>query len=207
MHAVMSKVTYVQKGSKKVNNQYNYVSHDAVVAKIRPALVEAGIVTTVTVCEHAQDGNRTDVTIEMGFHNVDNAADTLSIRAFGFGIDPQDKGPGKAVSYAVKYALLKTFCLETGDDPDHDDIDYAPEPEQKSDEPPAPKKPAMSALHRECLDRWIEHRDAHKLDKELFGHRVKQAGYDGPYADADITLLNHALDEIIDETRHAADAQ
>ena len=44
----------------------------------------------------------------------------MAVRAFGYGIDNGEKGPGKAVSYAVKYALLKTFCLETGDDPDRD---------------------------------------------------------------------------------------
>ena len=31
---------------------------------------------------------------------------------------PRDKAIGKCVSYAVKYALLKTLGLETGDDPD-----------------------------------------------------------------------------------------
>jgi hypothetical protein len=36
----------------------------------------------------------------------------------GYGVDPQDKGPGKAISYGVKYALLKVLGLETGDDPD-----------------------------------------------------------------------------------------
>jgi hypothetical protein len=45
---------------------------------------------------------------------------------FGYGIDNQDKGPGKAMSYAVKYAMLKTFCLETGDDPEKDDIPHLP---------------------------------------------------------------------------------
>ena len=46
--------------------------------------------------------------------------DLIDVETFGFGIDDQDKGPGKAMSYAVKYALLKTLGLETGDDPDMD---------------------------------------------------------------------------------------
>lgn len=37
-----------------------------------------------------------------------------------------DKGPGKAISYAVKYAYLKAFALETGDDPDHDQRELQP---------------------------------------------------------------------------------
>jgi hypothetical protein len=45
-----------------------------------------------------------------------------------------DKGPGKAVSYAFKYALLKVFCLETGDDPDNDaNARYEPEKCQEFD--------------------------------------------------------------------------
>jgi hypothetical protein len=31
-------------------------------------------------------------------------------------LDNGDKAPGKAISYATKYALLKTFLLETGED-------------------------------------------------------------------------------------------
>jgi hypothetical protein len=40
------------------------------------------------------------------------------VETFGYGVDAQDKGPGKAMSYGVKYALLKVLGLETGDDPD-----------------------------------------------------------------------------------------
>jgi hypothetical protein len=54
------------------------------------------------------------------FVNIDEPMDLIDVETFGFGIDDQDKGPGKAMSYAVKYALLKTLGLETGDDPDMD---------------------------------------------------------------------------------------
>lgn len=124
MKLVMEKVSYVQKEDKKVNNQYTFVSHDAVTAKIRPALIEAGIVTVPRVVRHAQDGNRTEADIELDFVNVDKPEDKVTVAMFGFGIDPQDKGPGKAISYAVKYALLKAFSLETGDDPERDQIPH-----------------------------------------------------------------------------------
>jgi hypothetical protein len=126
MAEVMKAVGYVQKETKRVNNQYTFVSHDAVTAKLRPALIEAGIFPVVTVKEHSQDGNRTEVTILVRFVNVDKSDEFIEVESFGYGIDPQDKGPGKAVSYAFKYALLKTFCLETGDDPERDDIPHVP---------------------------------------------------------------------------------
>lgn len=123
---VMKTVGYVQKEEKKVNGQYTFVSHDAVTAKLRPALIDNGIMPIVTVKASAQDGNRTEVTILVKFVNIDKPEEVVEVESFGYGIDPQDKGPGKAVSYAFKYALLKTFCLETGDDPERDNIPHQP---------------------------------------------------------------------------------
>lgn len=134
----MKEVSYVQKEDKKVNNQYRFVSHDAVVAKIRPALIEAGIVMVPTVKCWVQNGDRTEATIAVDFVNADKPDDKVTIEAFGFGVDKQDKGPGKAVSYACKYAILKAFALETGDDPERDNIDHntngnGKKPESKQD--------------------------------------------------------------------------
>ncbi len=39
----MEKVTYVQK-DKKQGMRYSIVSHDVVTAKVRPALLEAGVI-------------------------------------------------------------------------------------------------------------------------------------------------------------------
>jgi hypothetical protein len=133
MAAVMNDVSYVQKEDKKVNNQYTFVSHDAVTAKIRPALLKHGIMPVVSVKDHTQDGNRTEATIMVRFVNVDQPEDAIEVESFGYGIDPQDKGPGKAVSYAFKYALLKVFCLETGDDPERDSIEYQAPPKPTFD--------------------------------------------------------------------------
>lgn len=124
IHAVMQAVKYIQKEDKKVNNQYTFVSHDAVVEKIRPALIENGIVLEVSVTSHEQDGNRCTVDLAVDLVNIDTPEDRVRTSCFGYGIDNQDKGPGKAISYAFKYCLLKAFCLETGDDPERDDVDY-----------------------------------------------------------------------------------
>lgn len=120
IHAVMQSLAYIQKGERRVNNQYRFVSHDQVIGALRPLLVDNGIVMLPTVTAHTQSGNTTEVDIQVTFVNIDEPSDNVSVGCFGYGIDPSDKGPGKAVSYAIKYALLKTFCLETGDDPDND---------------------------------------------------------------------------------------
>jgi hypothetical protein len=132
MSGVMSEIEYVQKQEKAAGLQYSYVSHDAVSAKLHPLLVSYGIMAIPTVTGWAVNGNRTEVDISMDFINIDDPADRHTITGFGFGIDKQDKGPGKAISYACKMLMLKTFMLETGEDPEKDNIDH--EPEYISDE-------------------------------------------------------------------------
>ncbi len=129
---IMSEVSYIQKEDKKVAGQYRYVSHDAVASIIHPQLVKHGVVVIPTVKEMMQDGNRTSVCLLVTFINADAPEESFVVESYGYGIDTADKGPGKSVSYAYKYALLKTFCLETGDDPDQDqNVKYEP-PKQES---------------------------------------------------------------------------
>lgn len=117
---VMSDLSHISKGDLKVNGQYTFVSHDAVAAKVHPMLVKHGICVVPTVLDYTQDANRTSVKLSVNFINADDPQEVFNVQYFGYGIDNGDKGPGKAISYAFKYALLKTFCLETGDDPDQD---------------------------------------------------------------------------------------
>jgi hypothetical protein len=121
--AVMERVSYIQK-ERKQGMQYTIVSHDAVTAKVRPALLAEGIVYHPIRCEHTHNGNRAECAMTVRFVNVDNPEDFFDVPTFGYGIDSQDKGPGKAMSYAVKYALLKALGLETGDDADNESIPH-----------------------------------------------------------------------------------
>jgi hypothetical protein len=128
--------------------RYSIVSHDAVTAKVRPALLEAGIVYYPVHTSASQTGNRTEAHMTVRFVNIDEPNDYFDVEAFGYGIDDQDKGPGKAQSYAVKYALLKTMGLETGDDPDLD---------QSVEFKVGDEKPKSSyALKKENPNRWSE---------------------------------------------------
>lgn len=117
---VMGELEYIQKGEARVNNQYRFVSHDQVSAKVHPLLVKYGIAVIPSVDELKQEGNRTEAKVSVHFVNVDNPSEVVVTKYYGYGVDSGDKGPGKAISYACKYAMLKTFCLETGDDPDFD---------------------------------------------------------------------------------------
>lgn len=52
------------------------------------------------------------------FVNVDDPRDYIDTVVFSVGLDSQDKGDGKAMTYGDKYALMKAYKISTGDDPD-----------------------------------------------------------------------------------------
>lgn len=52
------------------------------------------------------------------FVNMEDPKEFVDINAFGDGVDSLDKAPGKATTYADKYALMKAYKVETGEDTD-----------------------------------------------------------------------------------------
>ena len=50
------------------------------------------------------------------FTDVDTGEE-ITAKVAGEGLDPGDKAPYKAMTGALKYALLQSFLLATGDDP------------------------------------------------------------------------------------------
>lgn len=130
LNAVMEEVDYVQKQPKKAGMQYAYVSHDSVTKLVRPILQAHGVVYYPRDLEVRQNGNRTEAMFTVRFENMDDRSDFIDVATFGYGVDSQDKGPGKAMSYGVKYALLKALGLETGDDPEQEqgrEADHQPD--------------------------------------------------------------------------------
>jgi hypothetical protein len=47
----------------------------------------------------------------------------VDVKGYGHGVDSQDKSAGKATTYALKYALLYSFLIPTGDIDDTDKTD------------------------------------------------------------------------------------
>ena len=52
------------------------------------------------------------------FVDIEKPTEFIETTVFSEGIDTQDKGSGKAMTYADKYALMKAYKISTGDDPD-----------------------------------------------------------------------------------------
>lgn len=114
---VQGKVDYIQR-EKKDGLEYAVVSHDRVTELVRPFMVKAGILYYPVDLEYSQDGNRTQAKFDVVFCSIRDPEDLIRVATFGFGVDKQDKGPGKCISYGIKYAVLKVLGLATGDDPD-----------------------------------------------------------------------------------------
>lgn len=83
------------------------------------------------------------------FINIDNKDEFIDIKAYGDGIDTGDKAPGKATTYADKYALMKAYKISTGDDPDKD---ASPEQGYK-------KETKENTNYREMLIKYCEKND------------------------------------------------
>ncbi|WP_312306465.1 ERF family protein [Chryseobacterium sp.] len=69
---------------------------------------------------------------------IHESGESIEVVGYGHGVDTQDKAAGKATTYALKYALLYTFMVPTGEildsDKDHSDTIETPpakKPEQK----------------------------------------------------------------------------
>ncbi len=127
LNKVREAVSYVQKDKRVDGQNYLAVTHDAVTALVRPLLVAQGIVVVPTLfaAKMLETGTSTakgvpfmryEGTYDIAFVNVDSPDDRVTIRLESHAIDQGDKAPGKAISYAVKYAMLKLFSLETGED-------------------------------------------------------------------------------------------
>jgi hypothetical protein len=114
--------------SKKTGKSftYNYVSHDDIAHEARRILTKHGVLFFSTTEDINQTNNRTEIKIKSLFINADNDKEQLESIGYGYSIDDQDKGPGKAYSYAIKYILAKTLLLNTSDDIEQHDIDYNP---------------------------------------------------------------------------------
>lgn len=127
LNAIMGDVDYIKKNKsiKIGGGGYSVVGHDSVTALIHPLLFKHGVTLIPSVKEVLQEGNRTSVKMEFSWINIDDPKDCIINFCAGYGIDQQDKGIGKAISYAQKNIILKTLHIETGErDIEEDDIDF-----------------------------------------------------------------------------------
>lgn len=128
---------YVKK-IRKQGMMYATTNHDEVTRVAEEALSIANVLAIPTTLEHGKAGNTTWARCSVTFINPDNPLESYEVVMFGEGNDKTDKGPGKAISYAVKYCYLKGLMVETGEkDADMEDVKSEPSGAEQDPEPAA----------------------------------------------------------------------
>ena len=120
-------VDYAKKDKRVGEGGYLAVTHDAITALTREHLVKHGVVIVPVLTSHKTEltGTSTSrgipfIRFEASYRfdvvNADEPADRFSVEILAHAIDQGDKAPGKALSYAKKYCVLKLLEIESGEE-------------------------------------------------------------------------------------------
>lgn len=161
---VRQAVDYVKKDAKV--QTYKAVTHDAVTSEVRPHLIKHGvmIVPRQAIGRVVDSGSTTasgisiiryEAFYEIDFVNIDQPDDIVTVPIESHALDHGDKAPGKAISYATKYAILKLLSIETGES------DEARDPQSAKVKIDAKVK---KELHKQTLEA-LQENDKVKLDE------------------------------------------
>lgn len=117
--AVMQDVSYLRKDDhvKFGTTDYKAISEEKVTSTIRESLIKNKLVIFPVEQEHAREGTLSTVNTKYKIVDIESGQSEIIVSS-GTGVDTQDKGVGKAMTYSYKYLLLRTFAIPTGEDPD-----------------------------------------------------------------------------------------
>ncbi len=112
-------------------NQYKAISEAAVLNTIKPLLKKYKIILMPTKIEvenwkdefNTKNGESTRLItqVKAQYKIIDiESGEFELLETVGHGVDTQDKASGKAMTYAYKALLQKTFCMFSGEDTDNE---------------------------------------------------------------------------------------
>lgn len=127
LNEVRKQVAYIQKDKQVTGQGYMAITHDAVTSAVREHLISNGVIVVPSLVDSAvkETGTTTskgvpiirlEARFDVSFVNMDEPTDKVTLRIESHALDQGDKAPGKATSYATKYAMLKVFSIETGEE-------------------------------------------------------------------------------------------
>jgi hypothetical protein len=135
-------------------NSYKGVEDKDVKVAIRTAMIENELIIVPVSIEpkmqierweevyNGQSKTKQSILTEVKtkYRIIHSSGESLDIEGYGHGQDSQDKSAGKATTYALKYALLYTFLVPTGDIDDADTVHSSaiPTPRQNDSQPRIP---------------------------------------------------------------------
>jgi hypothetical protein len=167
--AVMDEVKNIEKNMTVggQGNSYKGVSDKDVKLKVGQAMQKHGLCLLPISVEDEMRIDRWEESTQYGVKQkqsvfvsvrtkymlLHRSGESMEIAGYGHGTDPQDKAAGKATTYALKYAMLYTFLVPTGDIDDADKTHS----DQHATPPAAPAKPkALPALTPDDSDKWAK---------------------------------------------------
>lgn len=182
LNAVRSSVGYLQKDSEVQG--YRAVTHDLVTSAVREHLINQGImvVPRQTSAHSVHIGEtksgapiiRYEAWYEIDFINCDNPDDKVTIPQQAHANDHGDKAPGKACSYAVKYAMLKLFSIETGENEESRvDIAKGRQPVDDEQAQAIENRIAEVGADRTKFLRYFEVTDVSQIPSSLYDYVMK----------------------------------
>lgn len=127
---VRRRIGYIQKRGHNERFNYSYVTAADIAGSVGDLLSELGVVVipsleNITYESTPGRGETTRmarVVMAYTFSDVDSGEELVA-KVAGQGLDTGDKAPYKAMTGALKYALLQSFLLATGDDPEDERVD------------------------------------------------------------------------------------
>lgn len=162
-------------------NSYKAVGEADVLAAVKPIeakygvysypvsreIIDSGVLTTAGYDGKEKNQMYMRIKTVYRFLCIDNPDSFIDIESFADGVDSQDKAPGKAMTYADKYALLKAYKIITGDDPDPN----------MSEELKAKKRMQTAYPPRAEMEKFVaENYDEENLAKILNYYKVSSLG-------------------------------
>lgn len=123
----MKKVEFVTKDGVLGfgQNQFRVVTHDKVISVVRQHFVDEGVIVIPSQVDKgiSIDGKtskggdkiRFETMYDVSFVDIDDGS-SIVIRTEAHAEDNSDKAANKAITYAVKNAILKILMLQSGDD-------------------------------------------------------------------------------------------
>jgi len=140
MLIVMDEIGAIAKTRKNPQQGYQFRGIDDVLNNLQPALIKARIFILPRILEIKREekatktgGTITYTTVIGEYDFVAEDGSKVTVRTYGEGMDTSDKSTNKAMSAALKYAIIQTFSIPTEElvDSERDHIEPATgEPEQ-----------------------------------------------------------------------------
>lgn len=126
--AVAAEIEKLPKLGRNDYFKYAFVRSEDVLDTVRAKLAEHGIAFFVSLDTHEREdftdpdgkmSSKTTLVLDATF-GCTETGESIVVRWPGEADDSQDKGTSKAMTMAVKYGLLKTFLISTGEETDPD---------------------------------------------------------------------------------------